>query len=61
MYRDASDAGVREAHAATIAEIKNKELLYPVIVVDGLPVYDGAISYPAVVRAVSDKLAQAAS
>ncbi len=31
-------------------------LLYPVTLIDGEPVYDGAVSYPAIVRAVEAKL-----
>lgn len=41
-----------------IAEIDNRALLYPVTVVDGVPVYDGAVSYPAIMRAVHNKLAE---
>jgi hypothetical protein len=33
--------------------------MYPVTVVDGAPVYDGAVSYPAILRAIGSKLAQA--
>jgi len=29
-----------------------------VTVVDGLPLYDGAVSYPAIMRAVGSKLAE---
>jgi hypothetical protein len=31
-------------------------LLYPVTVVDGVPVYDGAVSYPGILRAVQERL-----
>ena len=40
-----------------IAEIETRGLLYPVTVVDGVPLYDGAVSYPAIMRAVGNKLA----
>ena len=36
--------------------IESKGLLYPVTVVDGTPLYDGAVSYPAIMRAVHNKL-----
>jgi hypothetical protein len=35
----------------------NRGLLYPVTVVDGVPLYDGAVSYPAIMRAVGNKIA----
>lgn len=44
--------------AKLIEEISNKGLLYPVTVVDGVPVYDGAVSYPAIMRAVGNKLTE---
>ncbi len=59
-YRDVQDQGVRTAHAKLITEIENRGLLYPVTVIDGVPVYDGAVSYPAILRAVSNKLTQLA-
>lgn len=33
-------------------------LLYPVTAVDGVLVYDGAVSYPAIMRAVNTKLTE---
>lgn len=47
---------MRTANTKIIAEIENLGLLYPVTVVDGTPVYDGAVSYPAIMRAVHNKL-----
>lgn len=32
--------------------------MYPVTAVDGLFIYDGAVSYPAIMRAVHNKLAE---
>ena len=40
-----------------IEEIDKRGLLYPVTVVDGVPLYDGAVSYPAIMRAVGNKIA----
>lgn len=39
-----------------IGEIERRGLLYPVTVVDGAPLYDGAVSYPAIMRAVQTRL-----
>lgn len=36
--------------------IKEHGLVYPVTVIDGTPAYDGAVSYPAILRAVQQKL-----
>jgi hypothetical protein len=41
-----------------VTEIETRGLLYPVTVVDGVPLYDGAVSYPAIMRAVGNKLAE---
>jgi hypothetical protein len=30
--------------------------VYPVTVIDGKPVYDGAVSYPAILRVVAQRL-----
>jgi len=47
---------VRAEHSGLVNEIETRGLLYPVTVVDGVPVYDGAVSYPAIMRAVQNKL-----
>jgi hypothetical protein len=41
-------------------EIETKGYLYPVTIIDGVPAYDGAVSYPAILRAVNDRLQQVA-
>lgn len=56
LYRNVESEAVRQEHQATVVEIENRGLLYPVTVVDGVPVYDGAVSYPAIMRAVHLKL-----
>ncbi len=48
---------MRESTPA-VTEIETRGLLYPVTVVDGVPLYDGAVSYPAIMRAVANKLAE---
>lgn len=49
---------MREEFAGLVAEIENRGLLYPVTVVDGVPLYDGAVSYPAIMRAVGNKISE---
>jgi disulfide oxidoreductase YuzD len=56
VYHNAELAEVREEFSAIIEEIENRGLLYPVTVVDGVPVYDGAVSYPAIMKVVGNKL-----
>jgi hypothetical protein len=48
---------VRAEFDTIVTEIQTRGLLYPVTVVDGTPLYDGAVSYPAIMRAVTNKLA----
>lgn len=43
-------------HEKVVNEIEERGLLYPVTAVDGVLVYDGAVSYPAIMRAVHNKL-----
>lgn len=57
-YRDAGSEPVRAEHSAVIDGIESRGLLDPVTVIDGVPAYDGAVSYPAILRAVHDKLAE---
>jgi len=57
VYRNIDDASVRAEFDAIVAEIETRGLLYPVTVIDGDPLYDGAVSYPAIMRAVTNKLA----
>jgi disulfide oxidoreductase YuzD len=57
-YVDTSDLAQHEAHTSEIATIREKALLYPVTFIDGDPVYDGAVSYPAIVRTVAEKLTE---
>lgn len=55
-YRDASDPSVRTTFGKVLEEIETRGLLFPVTVIDDVPVYDGAVSYPAIMRAVQNKL-----
>ena len=56
LYRNVDMPDEREAYHAMVDEIETRGLLYPVTVVDGVPVYDGAVSYPAILRAIHNKL-----
>lgn len=56
LYHDIASEQVRTERAELLAEMDNRGLLYPVTVIDGVPVYDGAVSYPAIMRAVNNKL-----
>lgn len=58
-YVDTSDPAQREAHADVVAQIHERNLIYPVTVVDGELLYDGAVSYPAILRAVDARLTAA--
>jgi disulfide oxidoreductase YuzD len=58
-YHDVQNPAIREEHGPLIDEMEKRGLLYPVTVIDGVPAYDGAVSYPSILRAVNDKLAQA--
>ena len=55
-YVDTSDAAQNQRFAGLVAEIHDKDLLYPVTVIDGVIVYDGAVSYPVILRTVEAKL-----
>ena len=56
LYRNVDMPDERETHQSMVDEIETRGLLYPVTVVDGAPLYDGAVSYPAIMRAVQNKL-----
>ena len=50
------DADSLEKHAAVIEKAREAGLLFPVTVIDGEAVYDGAVSYPAILRQVETRL-----
>lgn len=54
------DPNAAEAHSALLGEVREAGLLYPVTVIDGEAVYDGAVSYPAILRQVETRLSGAA-
>jgi disulfide oxidoreductase YuzD len=45
-----------EESDAVLAAIRDRRLVYPVTVIDGAPVYDGAVSYPAILRAIQQRV-----
>jgi disulfide oxidoreductase YuzD len=55
-YHDASRPEVVAEHGGAVERIKEQGLIYPVTFVDGEPMYDGAVSYPAILRAVQTRL-----
>ncbi len=52
---------MKAERADVVREIDTRGLLYPVTVVDGVPTYDGAVSYPGIMRSVRNALERAAS
>jgi disulfide oxidoreductase YuzD len=55
-YYDVTDARIAAVHAGILDKIREGGLAYPVTVIDGEPLYDGAVSYPAILRAVDQRL-----
>ena len=56
LYHDVESPDSKSGIASVVEEIEARGLLYPVTAVDGVLVYDGAVSYPAIMRAVHNKL-----
>jgi disulfide oxidoreductase YuzD len=55
-YVDVTADDARSVHEEAIAEIRDRGLIYPVTVVDRDVLYDGAVSYPAILRAVETRI-----
>ena len=55
-YYDTSTHDVKLEQGDMVARIQDQGLIYPVTVIDGEPFYDGAVSYPAILRAVQTRL-----
>jgi disulfide oxidoreductase YuzD len=55
-YIDTGDPEQRAAHETDVQTIQERGLIYPVTFVDDEAVYDGAVSYPGILRAVEVKL-----
>ncbi len=59
LYHDTSRPDVLAEHVGIISRIQEQGLVYPVTVIDGEPMYDGAVSYPAILRAVQTRVTAA--
>jgi disulfide oxidoreductase YuzD len=55
-YVNIEDPAAAQAHAGIVAQVRESGLLFPVTVIDGEPVYDGAVSYPAILRQVEARV-----
>lgn len=56
LYHDTSRPEVMAQFPDQVRRIQDDGLVYPVTFIDGEPVYDGAVSYPAILRAVQSRL-----
>jgi disulfide oxidoreductase YuzD len=56
VYHDVTHPDVIEGRSEMVEHIKESGLVYPVTVIDGEPAYEGAVSYPAILRAVQSLL-----
>jgi disulfide oxidoreductase YuzD len=59
-YINVEDADSAREHATLLGEVREAGLLFPVTVIDGEAVYDGAVSYPAILRQVETRMGGAA-
>jgi len=60
LYHDVTQPDVIDERAEMVGYIKENGLIYPVTVIDGEPAYEGAVSYPAILRAVQSLLQERA-
>jgi disulfide oxidoreductase YuzD len=51
---------VRSGAADVVRSIEERGLTYPVTAIDGELVYDGAVSYPAIMRGIDARIAAVA-
>ena len=57
-YHNVEDEAEQTKSAKLIDEFEARGLFYPVTLVDGVTLHDGAVSYPAIMQAVGNKIAQ---
>lgn len=57
-YHNVEDDAERAKEPKLIEEFETGGLFYPVTIVDGVVLRDGAVSYPAIMQAVGNKIAQ---
>jgi disulfide oxidoreductase YuzD len=60
VYVDVSGPEAGADTASVVHAIEEQGLTYPVTAIDGEFLYDGAVSYPAIMRGVDARLAAAA-
>lgn len=58
IYHDTARDETKAEHAEIIERIRQQGLVYPVTVINGEPLYEGAVSYPAILRAVQTRLSE---
>lgn len=56
VYYDTSRPEAVADRTEIVDQIREQGLVYPVTVIDGEPMYEGAVSYPAILRAVQTRL-----
>lgn len=56
LYHDVTQPSVIADRTDMLGYIKENGLVYPVTVIEGEPAYEGAVSYPAILRAVQSLL-----
>jgi disulfide oxidoreductase YuzD len=56
LYHDVTQPNVIAERSEMVGYIKENGLIYPVTVIEGEPAYEGAVSYPAILRAVQSLL-----
>lgn len=56
LYHDVTQPDVIEERAEMVSQITENGLIYPVTVIEGELAYEGAVSYPAILRAVQSLL-----
>jgi len=60
LYHDVTQQSVMAERSEMVGYIKENGLIYPVTVIEGEPAYEGAVSYPAILRAVQSLLQERA-
>jgi disulfide oxidoreductase YuzD len=58
VYFDVSKSDARSEHAEVLDAIRDAGLVYPVTLIGETVVSEGAVSYPAILRAVDTMLAE---
>jgi disulfide oxidoreductase YuzD len=59
-YVNIDDEAAATEHSDMLAKVRADGLLFPVTVIDGEAIYDGSVSYPAILRQVEARMGGAA-